>query len=286
MTNRLAQSDSTFLCRDWLSFFLRLENDMQLRDKIATTKPLILNLANSVTPQRVADVISMVGGSPLVTEASQEIDELLAISQALVINIGTITDEQLHMMIKAGAKANELGIPVVLDPVAVHLPYRSNCVQQLSQAVHFDYIRGNSAEIAWFANEDSQATGIDALDSAVNIATVKNAAQTTGAVIVQSGAIDIISDGKQTVTVDYNNPALATNVGAGDMLSAVVATFASVTDDKFKAGYVAALNMKLAGQKATAIVGNDRPGTYMPVFFDAIYGLTDADISQGVITWH
>ena len=259
---------------------------MQLRDKIATTKPLILNLANSVTSQRVADVISMVGGSPLVTDDSQEIDELLAVSQALVINIGTVTDEQLAMMIKAGVKSNESEIPVVLDPVAVQLPYRSKCVQRLLQVIHFDYIRGNAAEIAWFADEDSQGTGIDALNDDINIETVKNAARKTGSVIVQSGAVDIISDGNQTVSVDYNNPALATNVGAGDMLSALVATFASVSNDKFTAAYVATLNMNLAGQKVAVISGNDRPGTYMPVFFDAIYGLTDADISQGVITWH
>lgn len=286
MTIRLAQSDSTFLRRDWLSFFLRLEKNMQLRDKIKTEKPLVLNLANSVTPQRVADVVSMLGGSPLVTETSHETDELLAISKALVINIGTITDEQLSTMIKAGIRANELHIPVILDPVAVHMPYRSRCVQQLAESVHFDYIRGNSAEIAWFANEESQATGIDALDDDINVATVKNAAQTTGAIIVQSGPVDVISDGTQTVSIDYNNPALATNVGAGDMLSAVVATFASVADDPFEAAYVAALNMKLAGQNTTALVGDDRPGSYMPAFFDAIYRLQDTDIAEGVMTWH
>lgn len=258
---------------------------MTLLHEIKTTHPLVLNIANTVTQQRVADGLSIVGASPLMTEAMPEINELVSISQAVVLNIGTITDEQLELMIQAGSKANELQIPVVLDPVAVNMPYRSQCVKRLAETVHFDFIRGNASEIAWFAKAPAKAKGIDALEIQIDVKNAEKAAQLTGAIILQSGAIDVISDGQKTATLDYNNINLAINVGAGDLLSALVGAFTAVSKEGIDAVLYAAMCMNIAGQKATWQVGNAKPGTYMATFFDELYALNDEAIQAGEVTW-
>ncbi len=50
---------------------------MSILEKIQEKQPLILNLANFVTPQRVADAISFAGGSPLMTAEISESETLV-----------------------------------------------------------------------------------------------------------------------------------------------------------------------------------------------------------------
>lgn len=259
---------------------------MQMIEEIRANQPVVVNLANSVTPQHVADAVSMLGGSPLMLEAPQEADEFVDIAQAVILNIGTITQERLALMIKVGKRANERGIPVILDPVAVGMAYRSTCLKELAAAVHFDYIRGNASEIGWFADVDVAGKGIDALDQSLDVSIAQKAALATGATILQSGVQDVISDGTKTAVVSYDNPLLAVNVGAGDMLSAVVGTFGAIADDSVDAAVAAAMAFSLAGNQAGAQAGIDRPGTYMAALYDALYQLTDVDLNAGVVAWH
>jgi len=268
------------------AFYFELEYEMSLRQNILDERPLVLNIANSVTQQHVADVVSMLGASPLVTSGEEEINALVDISQALVLNIGTVNNNQIKLLKLAGEFANAKGIPVVLDPVAVQIPYRAACIEELSELVHFDFIRGNAAEIAWFAKASQPSKGVDSLETEIDLEITRQAASATGAVVLQSGAVDVISDGERVVTLDQDNPLLSANVGGGDMLSAVLATFASVADDRMTAAIEAGLTMNIAGQQAMEVTGPNRPGSYMGVFFDKLYALRDNDMTEGSVTWH
>ena len=79
--------------------------------------PLVHCITNSVTMNDCANALLAVHGSPIMADEQQEVEDITSISQALVINIGTLNERTVEAMIKAGKKANELGHPVVLDPV-------------------------------------------------------------------------------------------------------------------------------------------------------------------------
>ena len=102
------------------------------------------------------------------------------------------------------------------------------------------------------------------------------AAQQAGATIVQTGVIDVITDGQSTRQVTTNSPLLAVNVGAGDMLSGIVGAFVAVTDDYLLAGETAAQVLGQAGEQATA-QGPNQPGTFVATLFDALYQLAQAE---------
>lgn len=142
---------------------------MSILEKIQEKQPLILNLANFVTPQRVADAISFAGGSPLMTAEISESETLVEIADAVVVNIGTISEKDYPLFLTICQLANQKHKPLILDPVAVNVPFRANFVKRLMQEVKFDIIRGNSAEIAWFADKESLNKGIDALESNLEV---------------------------------------------------------------------------------------------------------------------
>ncbi len=72
---------------------------MSILEKIQEKQPLILNLANFVTPQRVADAISFAGGSPLMTAEISESETLVEIADAVVVNIGTISEKDYPLFL-------------------------------------------------------------------------------------------------------------------------------------------------------------------------------------------
>lgn len=251
-----------------------------LLEAVKQQKPLILNYANTVTQQHVADGISMIGASPLMTQEVLEVPELVEIAQAVVINIGTLQEKDLPMVILMGQMANRAGKPVILDPVAVAMPYRSSFIQRLRVAVKFDIIRGNADEIAWFAESKGQGQGIDAdTQASLQINIPQRAAQLTGAVIIQTGVVDVITDGEKTWLVENDNPLLAVNVGAGDLLSGLVGCFAAVTQDYVQAGLTATMLMATSGTLASDQVEH-QPGQLMPVLMDQLYKMTWKKMQQ------
>lgn len=263
----------TLLCAVKRSFF------MVILKKIQEEHPLVLNLANSVTQQYVANVISYIGGSPLMTTAIEDVEELLSISNSLVLNTGTINEKELPLFIEAGRKANELGKPVVLDPVAVMLPYRASVISRLIKEVKFTVIRGNAAEIAWFAQSKIASKGIDAIEDNTNSKNAIIASQITGAVIVQSGQVDIITDGKSVLTVDTHSSFFKVNVGAGDMLSATIATFLAATTNSLQGAYEATILFGKAGERASQLV-NNLPGDFIPKVLDVLYQFAQEQVRE------
>ena len=138
--------------------------------KIREQNPLIHNITNIVAANFSANGLLALGASPLMSANIEEMVELPKISQALVINIGTVIGQERDAMLLAGKTANSIGIPVVLDPVGVGATrYRQETVRQLLAEVKFALIRGNAGELAAIAGENWQAKGVDAPQSAKSL---------------------------------------------------------------------------------------------------------------------
>ena len=86
-------------------------------EMVRKKKPLIHNITNFVVMNYTANALLAMGASPVMAHAHNEVEEMVSLAGALVINIGTLTDEWVNAMIAAGKKATERGIPIILDPV-------------------------------------------------------------------------------------------------------------------------------------------------------------------------
>lgn len=79
--------------------------------------PLVHNITNYVTVNDVANVLLACGGSPIMSDEPDDVADITAICGGLNINIGTLNKRSIEAVFITGAKSNELGHPVLLDPV-------------------------------------------------------------------------------------------------------------------------------------------------------------------------
>ena len=125
---------------------------MDVFEKVKYERPVIHILTNYVTARDVVNMVLAVGAAGICADEPQEAADITSISKGLLINIGTPSDRKVETFLASGKKANELGIPVVLDPVGIGAsPYRQKFMKELLEEVHFTCIRGNMSEIATIA---------------------------------------------------------------------------------------------------------------------------------------
>ncbi len=242
-----------------------------LREK----NPLVLNLTNVVTMDFMANAQLAIGASPLMSLATEELEELITIASAVNINIGTLNEAFNQRILKAVQIAKTLNKPVILDPVGAGA---SKLRTQTAKALlpFCNIIRGNASEILALANITHQTKGVD---STHHTHDAKHAAltlaKTYACVVVVSGAIDYVTDGTQEISLPYGSPLMPRVVGMGCTLTAVIAAFAGAHQPLFNAAHAATLYFGLCGsaaeKKALA------PASFQQVFIDTLY---QADIEH------
>ena len=230
-------------------------------NNIASSKPLIQQITNYVTVNDCANITLAIGASPVMADAIEEVADIVKISSALVINIGTLNPTTLEAMFVAGKKANEINIPVILDPVGAGAStYRNEKTMQLLKEVNFSVIRGNISEMKFIAGLSANTKGVDASDedATSDVGQIAPAlAKEHNCVVVISGSRDIISDGKRTVAILNGHPAMANVTGTGCMSASLIASFCGANPDHiFGSAITAALCMGVAGEIAYERVGN------------------------------
>ncbi|CAH0206089.1 Hydroxyethylthiazole kinase [Peribacillus sp. Bi96] len=241
--------------------------------KVRARKPLIHQITNFVTVNDCANATLAIGGSPVMTSSPREVEEMVNLADALVLNFGTIDDKALEAMEIAGKAANAKNIPVILDPVGVGATsYRTEKVAELLKKVTFQIIRGNASEILRLMGGDIVTRGVDSGELQISNAELAAcAANKLNSVIVVSGAMDAVSDGKNT-SIIHNGNLLLTNVtGTGCMATALIGTFSGVTDDFYSAAVAGISTMSISGELAAAKLQKDEgTGTFRVRLIDAI----------------
>jgi thiamine-phosphate diphosphorylase / hydroxyethylthiazole kinase len=79
--------------------------------------PLSHNMTNLVVQNFAAAVALAVGASPIMSNYGHEAPDLCKLGGSLVINMGTVTPEGLENYLTALKAYNQVGQPVVFDPV-------------------------------------------------------------------------------------------------------------------------------------------------------------------------
>ena len=225
-----------------------------VRDKV----PLVHNITNYVTVNDVANILLACGGSPIMSDEPQDVEDITSICGGLNINIGTLNVRSIEGMLGAGRKANELGHPILLDPVGAGASaLRTNTAVMLMETLRFDVIRGNISEIKTLAQGSGTTKGVDAdvadavteenLDEAVTFA--KDFAKKAGTIVAITGAIDLVSDGETCYVIRNGRPEMGKITGTGCQLSGMMTAFLVANPDhKLEAAAAAVCAMGLAGQ--------------------------------------
>lgn len=257
--------------------------NFQLLDTLRRIKPVVLNISNFVTVQDVANGLSALGASPIMSEESAETEDIVQISQAIQLNFGAFTTEQVAHIKKTGQLGNQYQLPVVVDPVAVSsINYRHQIIPQLLQEFHADIIRGNTSEIATLGGFSWQAKGIDSADGKGDRRLIAmQTAQKYHCIIIMSGATDIITNGTAVTQITNGTPLLQVHVGSGDLLSSISAAFAAVSPHNlYQAAQMAALVVAVSGELAAQQQSTLGPGTFTAALLDELANINIQDLQQ------
>lgn len=261
-------------------------------ENVRAKSPLVHNITNYVTVNDVANVLLAAGGSPIMSDDADDVEDITSICGGLNINIGTLNKNTIPSMFLAGKKANALGHIVLLDPVGTGASrLRTDTANRLMQEVRFDAVRGNISEIKTLCTGSGSTKGVDAdavdavteanLDNGVQL--VKTFAAQTGCIITVTGAIDLVSDGKRCWCIRNGRAEMSRITGTGCQLSALMTAFLVANPDrKLDAAAAAVCMMGLAGEIGWA---NMQPGdgnsTYRNRIIDAIFNMTGDALEEG-----
>jgi hydroxyethylthiazole kinase len=252
-----------------------------LLETLRKKKPLVLHITNYVTVNDCANITLAVGASPVMAHADEEVADMVGLTQALVLNIGTCDRAQLRSMFLAGTRANQLGIPIILDPVgAGATKFRTEISQLLLRDLKIAILKGNGGEISVLAGAKGKVRGVDSALTAANpVHMVRDYANNIGITVVMTGAQDIISNGKTTLLVDNGHPLMGGFSGSGCMAGSVIASFAGISKDTVDAASVGLASFGLCGERAAKTARS--PFSLKQAIFDEMYNLTPAQLAKG-----
>lgn len=263
------------------------ENLKNSLENVRKNNPLTHCITNSVTINDCANAVLAIGGSPIMAEDEEEMEEVVEIADVLVINIGKLSKEQIKAMNVSAAHATKTNTPIILDPVGAGISQlRNNTIKYLVENNNITAIRGNISEIKAIANiigllnTESAAKGVDVSEDdiisrdnlEINGNLVKELAKKLDTVIIASGPLDIISNGETTVVLDNGDEMMPLITGSGCMLTSIVGSCIAV-NDPFEGSILASIAMSLAGEKARKQVDENDLGTgsFRTFLIDCLY---------------
>lgn len=244
--------------------------------------PLVHNITNFVVMNTTANALLAIGASPIMAHAHKEVEDMVTICGATVINIGTLDDYWVESMLKAAAKAHELGKPWVLDPVgAGATAYRDATAAKLLEYKP-TVIRGNASEIMALAKlSKAKIKGVDSVHQSTEaIDAAKWLNETVGSVVCISGATDVIVSGNKQILIHNGHALMQRVTGLGCTASALTAAFAANENDKLHSTAAAMALLGLAGELAQKVSAG--PGSLQLHILDKLYTITEAEFCENI----
>jgi hydroxyethylthiazole kinase len=253
------------------------ENLKKVREK----KPLIHNITNYVVMNTTANALLACGASPVMAHAQEEVVEMVSFAGALVLNIGTLTPYWIDSMLKAGKRANELNVPIILDPVGSGATtLRTESAKRLMNELTIRVVRGNASEVLSLAREGSRTKGVDAMHAVDEAAeAAKGLARELNTTLAITGPVDLITDGNRTYRVSNGHELMGYVTGTGCTATVITGAFLAVDNDAVQATTTALAYYGLAGEKAA--VRAQAPGSFQTALIDALFTIDGKQLEQG-----
>lgn len=245
-----------------------------LCDVLRDRQPIIHCITNYVTTNDCANAALAIGASPIMADAPEEADAVTAHAQALVLNIGQLSPRKLDAMLLAGAQANRMGIPVVLDPVGVGVSaLRTSAVRQLLETVHISILRCNRSEAACIYGMHVNQHGIDS-DHSISISDGEALARALAAryhcTVALTGETDLVANAFHLYRLEGGHKMLSRVTGMGCIATVLCAAFAAASDDHLPAAIAALGAISAAGEIAFEKAGHLGTGSFHIAVIDAL----------------
>jgi hydroxyethylthiazole kinase len=244
-------------------------------------KPLVHQITNYVVMNETANATLSVGALPVMAHAREEVEEMVGLAGALVLNIGTLSPHWVEAMLLAGSQANERRIPVVLDPVGAGATrYRTETAKRLLDELDVTVLRGNAGEVATLVGVEAEVRGVESIGAGGNPADLaREAGRALGVVASVTGAVDHVSDGERTLSVANGHELLGRVSGTGCMSSALTGCFlAAKPDEPLEAAAEALAAFGVAGEDAAREARG--PGTFHAGLYDALDALDPETLDE------
>jgi hydroxyethylthiazole kinase len=242
-------------------------------------KPLVHQITNYVVMNETANATLALGALPVMAHAREEVEEMVGLAGALVLNIGTLSPPWVEAMIAAGKAAGAAGTPVVLDPVGAGATrYRTDTARRILTEVDVTVLRGNQGEVATLAGVAAEVRGVESLGAAEEPAEIAClAARNLDLVASVTGVVDYVSDGQRVLAVANGHELLASVTGTGCMSSAITGCFlAAKRDEPLAAAAEALAAFGVAGEDAARDAKG--PGSFHVGLYDALAALDPATL--------
>jgi hydroxyethylthiazole kinase len=252
----------------------------ELLERVRTQQPLVHHLTNWVTIYDCAQVVKMLGASPVMAHAPEEVEELARLAGSLVLNIGTLTADMVEAMKLAAHSARQKGIPVVLDACGAGATrFRDAKCAELLDAGLVSIIKGNASEISRLAGRQVQTKGVDSTAVSGDMAALaRELARARNVTVVITGPEDLVADTQAVWRVRNGHEWMSRVVGTGCMAASVIGAFAAVEKDLAKAAAAGLTVYGVAGELAAAKTA--APGAFKLQLLDELYGLDRATLEK------
>jgi hydroxyethylthiazole kinase len=239
--------------------------------------PLVHNITNYVVMNETANAILALGALPVMAHAREEVEEMVGLASALVINIGTLSEQWVEAMLAAGKTASARGIPIVLDPVGAGATrYRTETARRLLAELEVSVLRGNAGEVATLVGVAAEVRGVESVGAGAPPAELAvEAARALGVVASVTGPVDHVSDGERTLAVANGHALLATVTGTGCMSTALTGCFLAARPDEPLAASAEALAAFGVAAEDAAVQARG-PGSFHAALYDALAALEPA----------
>jgi hydroxyethylthiazole kinase len=241
--------------------------------RLRERKPLVHQITNYVVMNETANATLALGALPVMAHAREEVEEMVALAGALVLNIGTLSPHWVEAMLVAGKAANAAGVPVVLDPVGAGATrYRTDTARRVLEQVDVAVLRGNQGEVATLVGVEAEVRGVESMGSGGEPAGLaRAAARKLGLVASVTGPVDHVSDGDRVLAVANGHELLASVTGTGCMASAITGCFLAAKQDRFEAAAEALAAFGVAAEDAARDAKG--PGSFHVGLYDALAAL-------------
>lgn len=249
----------------------------EAQQRLREQSPLVHCLTNQVTVNMVANTLLAIGAAPVMADHPAEAGDVARQAGAVLVNLGTPSDNQIEAMHRAIAAAGEAGVPWVLDPVgAGALALRRRWAEEL--LIHRPtLLRGNAAEvIALDSQAEGGGRGVDSDRATVEARDASRRLLARCGGVAVSGVQDrlvarVENDTRECpleLRLDGGSALQARMTGSGCALGALTAAYAAVCDDVAGAMLAAHVHAAAAAERAEACATG--PGSFAVAWLDAL----------------
>ena len=249
-------------------------------EDIRSKRPLVHHITNYVTVNDAANITLCAGGAPVMAHATEEVEEMVMLAGALVLNIGTPDPAQVEAMFLAGRAAASGRIPIVLDPVGAGATrYRTDLVRRLLDELPVTILKGNQGEIGTLSGADATVRGVDSLGVKGDLIRItRDFAESRGITVAMSGPVDIVSDGERVLLVGNGDPRMGCISGTGCMAASVTGACVAVSSDPLAAAATGLSLLGVAGERAAGRTSG--PGSFRTALFDELSALKPVEFEK------